>query len=363
MPPLRVLHVVWSASMGGIERLVLHLCEIQAADKAMCPGLLVGKAEGPILAMYRKLGIPVYEAGMKTGSTFSIQKVKKISAIMADYDIIHFHGFNPTLALAGIRSKRMLIYTEHGNFGFGRKLRIRDHFTRLLQGYFLRRYVKTITFNSHFSLNTANSLYHLKNVRKEVVYNGIPLVSTQHGEMSYRMPEDRILVAGIGRMAGVKRFDRLIDAFAKAKLESARLILLGEGPEKEMLEMKVRSLQLQTKIIFPGAGQATDLLAECDLCVVPSCKEAFGLVAIEAYREGKAVLAFMDGGGLTEIVSGHEPQHLFRDTNEMSDFLSRLPGHLHELNSESKILERKQYAGTFSIERMHQALKKIYAST
>jgi len=281
---------------------------------------------------------------------------------MGSYDVIHLHGFNPMLAWAAVSSRCKIIYTEHGNFGFGRNLQFSDMLNRKLQGYFLRHYPQAITFNSKYSRDTANDYYSIEKVRSEVIYNGIPEKSGTTKAEIYRREEDKILIAAIGRLAGVKRFDRLLSAFAKAKLTSARLILLGEGPEEEGLKNMSKRLGISDKVSFPGFGNAISLLQQCDICIVPSRKEAFGLVAVEAYGEGKPVLAFNDGGGLTEIVSGIEPQCLFDDEEQMAKALQRFEKEPAILSNNETNKARIAYSAQFSIKGMNTAFKKLYRS-
>lgn len=362
MIPLRVLHVIWSATLGGIEKLVLYLCKEQSQDPELQTGLLIGKAGGSMMPQFEALGIPVSSAEMKYGRDWSPAKLRRTKELMSTYDVIHLHGFNPMLAWAAVSSRRKIIYTEHGNFGFGRKLQFKDLFNRRLQGYFLRHYPDAITYNSNFSRNTAQSIYAIQHIRSEVIYNGIPDNSMIINVENYRCKEDKMLIAAIGRLAGVKRFDRLLNAFSMAKLTSARLILLGEGPEEAELKNMAMHLGISEKVSFPGFGNATELLRQCDLCVLPSKNEAFGLVAVEAYREGKPVLAFSDGGGLTEIVSGIEPQCLFDDEKQMAKALQQFEKTPEMLSNTEANKARIAYSTQFSIGRMNTALKKLYRS-
>ena len=58
---------------------------------------------------------------------------------------------------------------------------------------------------------------------------------------------------------------------------------------------------------------SSDYYKSFDVCVFPAEQEPFGLVGVEAYLNGKVVLAFSDSGGLKEIIEPFEPELIVRD--------------------------------------------------
>lgn len=104
-------------------------------------------------------------------------------------------------------------------------------------------------------------------------------------------------LGAIGRFAYAKGFDTLIEAMRRLPSERFELMLAGAGPEEEGLRHLARDLP---NVSFVGK---VDLVAafydSCDVVVVPSRWEAFGLVAAEARQAGRPVLV-ADVDGLTE---------------------------------------------------------------
>ena len=118
------------------------------------------------------------------------------------------------------------------------------------------------------------------------------------------MPHGRILC--LGRMVWDKGFDVALAAFARlaARRPDARLILAGDGPARADLESLAGSLAVTDRVEFPGwvaPDQVPALLNRAGLVLVPSRREAFGLVALEAMVMGRPVIA-SDVGGLPEVV-------------------------------------------------------------
>lgn len=102
-------------------------------------------------------------------------------------------------------------------------------------------------------------------------------------------------------MESHKGQDRLIRAFARISAihPSARLTIIGDGPERARLGNLVRELGLSTKVSFPGFLPRVDVMkrmAAADVFVLPSQVETFGVVVIEALALGKPVIATRCGG-------------------------------------------------------------------
>jgi glycosyltransferase involved in cell wall biosynthesis len=106
----------------------------------------------------------------------------------------------------------------------------------------------------------------------------------------------------IGFLVEQKNVPILLDAFARLrrKLPDARLNLVGEGPLRTAIEQQIASLRLQDSVQLLGertrAEVARLLREECDVLVLPSKHETFGVVLIEALASGKPVVASRCGG-------------------------------------------------------------------
>ncbi len=87
-----------------------------------------------------------------------------------------------------------------------------------------------------------------------------------------------------------------------ARRPDAVLVMAGDGPEREACEALAAELGLQDNVRFLGSrDDVPQILAACDLVVVPSKSEGLSLAAIEACA-GKAVVGF-DAGGLSDVIT------------------------------------------------------------
>ena len=105
----------------------------------------------------------------------------------------------------------------------------------------------------------------------------------------------------IGRMVKKKGFDDLINAFAKLVEDGtrARLVIAGDGPEKNTLEALVDSHGLKQQVSFAGwIDNVEEFIEDKDIFVLPSSDEPFGIVLLEAMAMGKPIISTRADGPL-----------------------------------------------------------------
>jgi len=100
----------------------------------------------------------------------------------------------------------------------------------------------------------------------------------------------------------VKRVDDVVKTFAKVQEKiSSKLLLVGDGPERQHIEQLCRDLNLCDKIIFLGKQDPVEeILSVCDLFLMPSETESFGLAALEAMACEVPVIS-SNAGGIPEL--------------------------------------------------------------
>jgi N-acetyl-alpha-D-glucosaminyl L-malate synthase BshA len=118
----------------------------------------------------------------------------------------------------------------------------------------------------------------------------------------YAEPEERLLLHA-SNFREVKNLPAVIDVFAGvAGRLPARLLLLGDGPEREPALRRAADLGLADRVHAPGlVDDLVPLLPVADLMLLPSLHESFGLVALESMACGVPVIA-TDRGGTREFI-------------------------------------------------------------
>jgi N-acetyl-alpha-D-glucosaminyl L-malate synthase BshA len=116
-------------------------------------------------------------------------------------------------------------------------------------------------------------------------------------------PEGDKVIMHISNFRPVKRMADIVRIFARVQAEvPSRLVLIGDGPERESTEQLAEELGLAERVLFLGKLESVaELLASADLFLLPSDQESFGLVALEAQASGVPVVGSA-GSGLAEVI-------------------------------------------------------------
>src|SRR4051794_27756257 len=134
-------------------------------------------------------------------------------------------------------------------------------------------------------------------------FNGIDAEVLPHPPQSlaYREAEPEGYVLSVNRLDRAKRIDLLVEA---AKHEpSLRIVIAGEGPDRERLERLASGLNGQ--VTFVGRvdeEKLADLYARCLAVYYAPVDEDFGMVPYEAFLSAKPVVTAVDAGGPLEVV-------------------------------------------------------------
>lgn len=371
--PRRVAHVLWSAGIGGIERLVLDLAPIQRADPALAPAVLFLASEaGDFGEAFRCSGIPLHSLGLTSGRDLSPAALVRAVRAVRQFDVVHMHVFNPLLALATVLARRPVIYTVHGVLAHGRPMRLSDRINDRLLRHFLNRQAKLVTFNSAATRELAKRRYGLERVAGKVIYNGIALPAPQSAgdgaaasagldaAIGERIA-GRFVVGTASRFSAFKRLDRLIDGFAAfARTHSdAVLLLVGDGALRPALEARVAERGIAAQTIFAGFRSNVRAWKQAmSVCVFPSAAEPFGLVALEALSIGKPAVVFADGGGMVEVVAPCCPDDVVADTPALAARLEFYAANRGAIDA--GVNARREFARRFDIHDTAAGFRRHY---
>lgn len=173
--------------------------------------------------------------------------------------------------------------------------------------------------------------------------------------------DDEKIITHISNFRKVKRIDDVIKVFYEIqKKMKAKLMMVGEGPEKEMAEEMAIDLGIEEKVLFLGEShEIHKILCFTDLFLLPSRTESFGLAALEAMVHSVPVIS-TNTGGLPEVnhagVSG-----FLSDVGDIKDMAKNA---IYILSDEKRLKEFKRgalrNAAKFDINKIVPLYEALY---
>ncbi len=268
------------------------------------------------------------------------------------------------------RAKTRLVLTEHISIlpsaAHARTIRARAMPLLIRQNYHQADAVVAV------SQGVAQELVHnlgLPKSKVHVIYN--PVINEELYRKAQEPPEHPWLAPGqppvilaVGRLVPEKNFSLLLQAFALLRnRRNARLIILGEGPERPALEARVRQLGLEGLVDMPGfVHNPYSFMRHATVVALSSRWEALPTVLIEALALGKPVVSTDCPHGPREIIT--EPNLGWLVPLEDPFDLSRaLEEALNEGDNGERSAFRKQFAKQrFSVESSVERYRELFSS-
>ncbi|MEO8236373.1 MAG: N-acetyl-alpha-D-glucosaminyl L-malate synthase BshA [Flavobacterium sp.] len=173
-------------------------------------------------------------------------------------------------------------------------------------------------------------------------------------------PEERI-ITHISNFRKVKNIPDVVKVFYKIQQKiPAKLMMVGDGPEKAKAEKLCEKLGITEKVIFFGnSNEINQILTLTDLFLLPSETESFGLAALEAMACSVPVIS-SNSGGLPEVnidgVSGYLSN--IGDVKEMAENALKIISDEDNLNLFKK--NALEVAKQFSVEKIVPLYEKLY---
>lgn len=295
MKPIRILHVVTSMNLGGIEVLLMTLYRNIDRNKIQFDFLVHRKEKGffddEIIALGGKIHRVQPLKPIKVHSYY-----RELSIFFREnngYSIIHSHlNANSSLVLWAAKKNKIKnrIAHSHTNQASGTKYYLKN---------ILKNYINQVS-TARFACSEKAGTWLFKNASFEVFNNSIDskrfrfdLDKRERIRKELKIADKAILIGNIAGFTKPKNHLFMIDVFyqyLKLKPDS-KMLLIGNGSMFQLVKEKVDYLGLSENIIFTGAiVNANVYLNAMDLFLFPSLFEGLGIVAVEAQCNGLPVL-------------------------------------------------------------------------
>jgi glycosyltransferase involved in cell wall biosynthesis len=174
--------------------------------------------------------------------------------------------------------------------------------------------------------------------------------------------DDKVLIS-IGRLAREKNWETLLRAAAQVYTQhpTLRLVLIGDGPDKQTLELLAAELGIAERVTFTGEVPFDEIpayLKAADMFGFASVTETQGLVTIEAMAAGLPVVV-VDGSGSHDIVdNGKEGFLVDNDPNALASAINQMLSNPEQMKQFSVKALKK--ARIFDANRLGKQMVKVY---
>lgn len=364
LPPLRILHVSHSLNTGGLERIILEMVRHGPEHGFTCAVATLGQG-GDLAGRVEEFGGHWFRLEKCDGLDWRVGPRLARLAKSWGADVLHAHNEGAGLyaGLAGRLGGRSALCTRHGlSFGAGP----RGAWLRRAAGLLCRRTVCV----GRDVMRFAHEEDRLPKTRLSLVYNGVDTLAFKpdpeagdRWRKKIGVGEGEKAIISVGRLAPEKDYNLLLEALASLQgaYSGVKLVLVGDGPERSVLEGKASMPALSGRVILLGPQrEVPGLLNAADLFALSSISEGIPMALLEAMSCALPVAA-VDVGGVPEVVEDERSGLLVRGRRpeDLSEAMARiladpLTARDMGLAGRARVLER------FSLDTMLSAYADLY---
>ena len=298
-----ICHVIHALGVGGAEVLVNQMMR-RMSDDFRCVVAVLDDI-GEIGHQLRADGFIVEHLNRQPGIDRACARRLDTFAAQQNAAILHAHQYTPffqAMLSRGFMGNRPVLFTEHGRHYPDLPSRKRSVVNRML----LRRHDRLIGCGG--AVRTALIENEgLPSSRVEVVYNGVDLEklnqpssdARQRLRQEFGFRENDFVAVQVARLHALKDHQTALCAIDEARrsVPGLRLLIAGDGEERQAIEETITRRQLQNHVVMAGTrSDVADLLCASDVFLMSSISEGIPLTIIEAMAAGIPVVSTAVGG-------------------------------------------------------------------
>jgi L-malate glycosyltransferase len=288
-------------------------------------GLFTFNEKGVSTYLYKYINIPKYPS-------YCVKKAEqKGTGIFENYvkeqglpDIVHLHCYEAVLLAMYIKKKYKIpfVITEHSS-----------RFMNDTVPSTMEKYAETAFNNASLNISVSQKFAEVLKAKYNREFQYVPNIVDMdfYTIINPLSSREKFIFCSAGILNENKNHQLLLHSFSLF-IESGRkaqLIIAGDGPESEKLKILSAELKINQQVSFPGwvtRKELAELMHISSVFVLPSKKETFGVVLIEAMSCGLPVISTRSGGPesiirsrKTGILCDSDPQSLFLAMTEVYD--------------------------------------------
>lgn len=256
--------------------------------------------------------LPFNSSREKRGDVAFKVVTKLIEKEKVEFDLIHAHFTYPSSYVAAKLKKnygKPLIITAHGYDVYDLPFRNADWNKKIRTALSAADHVITPSKSNYAKLMQLD----IPDEKVTVIHNGydpnlFKIISMNKAKKKLNLPEDKKVILSVGNLELIKGHKYLIEAIKEEVKRGKNItcLIAGSGSQKKYLNRIIGRLSLRDNVKLVGGKPHNELplwLNACDVFVLPSLRESFGIVQIEAMACGKPVVATFNGGSEEVILN------------------------------------------------------------
>jgi glycosyltransferase involved in cell wall biosynthesis len=368
---MKILHTIDSTGLYGAEIMLLNLMEEQR-QMNLSPILLsindFDSGKSAIEVESIKRGFQTIKIAIKKG--FSLKGAMNMARVAQENQIslFHSHGYKVNILLGCLPKfirKKPVVTTLHGWLGVKRFSRM--WFYETVDSLILHRLDAVVQVRTY--KGESKELAYRGTRNTYTVNNGIPELVFDPASISHSDPvvndfcKDGFIIGTICRLSAEKGLDYLIESMRLLLSHKAnyKAIIIGEGPQKKILQSKIDNYGLARKVLIAGyRDQAFNYLPLFDVFVLPSLTEGLPITILEAMQANTPIIATRVGGIPDVLGNGAfgivvEPGNSAALAEAIS-YVSSNPVKINEMSNDA----RKAVLEKYSSRRMAEGYLKVY---
>lgn len=365
----RVLHITFNMGFGGTEQvirqLVLNLASTQFHNEILCVDGEVGHIGRRLQADHQ---IKIHCLCRRPGLDWRL--AREIRSLIKDrgFEVIHCHQYTPWFYgwLASLGLGVEMVFTEHGRFHPDRYRRKAWAINKLMAAT-----TSELVAISEATRGALVEYEFLPRKKIKVIYNGIePLRPDREAALALRetlgISKNDWVFGTVSRLDPVKNQRMMFKAFAifHSMHPQSWLLMVGDGPDRKMLQTYAQELGVDRRVIFTGfQSQPARYLEALDVFLLSSHTEGTSMTLLEAMSLGKPCVVTAVGGN---------PELIRDESNGLlvpSDDAMALSNAMQRLVDDKQLMARlgrnalTVFERDFSAHKMAAAYAALYSQT
>lgn len=291
----RILHVVTYMGRGGLETMLMNYYRHIDRNKIQFDFLTHRSFKADYDDEILSLGGRIFHVSRLNPFSYKYKaELKSFFAEHAEYSIIHVHQdcmSSVILKVAKECGVKIRIAHSHSNF--------QDlNFKLFIKLFYKRKIVRYATHLMACSKSAGDWMFGKSSF--QILNNAIDahkytynIITRKRKREEFGIDEKTLVVGHVGRFSPPKNHSFIIDVFnaLHKKNSNSKLLLVGDGEGRSLIEKKIKQLELQEHVLLLGKRtDVNEIMQAMDVFLFPSTYEGLGIVVIEAQASGMPCL-------------------------------------------------------------------------